>query len=430
MIGCSTAGELDGDGPGDAGVVVAALGGSGFDVAHRGRRGRLQARRATPARAPPAAATGAQRRLRAGAAAPHRRVRRQPAGRRARRLRVGRRGRAARRRLRGRRPQDGPHPPVPRRPRADRRRRRRRDHLRRAASASACATAGAGSASRWWSRAARTTACFALDGRPALDAYLDRLDAPDGGAHRPGRLHPLRPRASARAQPPRRARPDPLRQPGQLRGPLDSLRRRGPPGRAGLVHGGRHSFEHRRRRRRVPGRDRRPGRSAHRAGRLRLHRPPAFLGDDGIADEVGRMSRIAERRAAERASTPTERSHGRMASAGSTTRRSSSSRSANADRELVDPAARRVPRARFLVRGRAVRGARRRRAGGRGAGGRGRRDRPRRRPSSRPSASRPARRPRPRWSRSPSDSPGGAELPGSAPAARPRCRSRTTAEPR
>lgn len=32
LIGCSTAGELDSDGPGDAGVVVTALGGSGFHV--------------------------------------------------------------------------------------------------------------------------------------------------------------------------------------------------------------------------------------------------------------------------------------------------------------------------------------------------------------------------------------------------------------
>jgi hypothetical protein len=33
LIGCSTAGEIAGDGPGDAGVVVTALGGSGFSVA-------------------------------------------------------------------------------------------------------------------------------------------------------------------------------------------------------------------------------------------------------------------------------------------------------------------------------------------------------------------------------------------------------------
>src|SRR5918996_1673550 len=33
LIGCSTAGEISTAGPGDAGVVVTALGGNGFDVA-------------------------------------------------------------------------------------------------------------------------------------------------------------------------------------------------------------------------------------------------------------------------------------------------------------------------------------------------------------------------------------------------------------
>lgn len=33
LVGCSTAGEIAGDGPGDAGVVVTALGGEGFAVA-------------------------------------------------------------------------------------------------------------------------------------------------------------------------------------------------------------------------------------------------------------------------------------------------------------------------------------------------------------------------------------------------------------
>src|SRR5579863_2029832 len=33
LVGCSTAGEIAGTGPGDAGVVVLALGGSGFSVA-------------------------------------------------------------------------------------------------------------------------------------------------------------------------------------------------------------------------------------------------------------------------------------------------------------------------------------------------------------------------------------------------------------
>ncbi len=39
LIGCSTAGEIAGDGPGDAGVVVTALGGSGFSVATAVARG-------------------------------------------------------------------------------------------------------------------------------------------------------------------------------------------------------------------------------------------------------------------------------------------------------------------------------------------------------------------------------------------------------
>lgn len=41
-----------------------------------------------------------------------------------------------------------------------------------------------------------------LDDRPALDVYLDRLDAPGRGAPRPGRLPPLRAHPPARPQPP------------------------------------------------------------------------------------------------------------------------------------------------------------------------------------------------------------------------------------
>ena len=65
LIGCTTAGELSGDGAGDGGVVVAALGGDGFDVRTaigHGEAGRL--------REAGAAAAGAVAEL--GTARPHR----------------------------------------------------------------------------------------------------------------------------------------------------------------------------------------------------------------------------------------------------------------------------------------------------------------------------------------------------------------------
>ena len=53
LVGCSTAGEISGSGPGDAGVVVLALGGSGFTVATdvvRAEEGRLREASAEAAR--------------------------------------------------------------------------------------------------------------------------------------------------------------------------------------------------------------------------------------------------------------------------------------------------------------------------------------------------------------------------------------------
>ena len=56
MIGCSTSGEIDNAGPGDAGVVVAALGGPGFDVRTVAAEGASASPRDAGARAAAAAA--------------------------------------------------------------------------------------------------------------------------------------------------------------------------------------------------------------------------------------------------------------------------------------------------------------------------------------------------------------------------------------
>jgi hypothetical protein len=58
LIGCSTSGEIDHDGPGDSGVVVAALGGPGFHVRTVAAEGASDSPRDAGARAA-AAATGA-----------------------------------------------------------------------------------------------------------------------------------------------------------------------------------------------------------------------------------------------------------------------------------------------------------------------------------------------------------------------------------
>ena len=317
-------------GPGDRGVVVMALGGDGFAVSHRGRD------RASPARLREAGAEVARLPGRRSPSAPHRTLLLLTDGLagdqqddRPRRLRRRRRRRPARRRLRRRRPGDGRDLPVA----------RRREVLRDAIVGVAIgsdAPLGIG-VQHGWRRV----------GEPVLVTTQRRQ--PRLHARRPARARRL-PRAPRR---PAAARTDaaaftrfalthPLglgrrsgedhvrvRRRGQLRGPLARVHRGGAAGRDRVVHGGRRRLRPDGHRRRVRGRAR-----ARSAARRRSASSPSTA-SRGAASSATPASRARSRGSARpaaarrsRASTRTARSRARAGSAASTTRRSSSWRSA------------------------------------------------------------------------------------------------------
>ena len=180
---------------------------------------------------------------------------------------------------------------------------------------------------------------------------------------RPGRVHPLRPHPPARPRPPQRRGPRPLRRRGRLRataalgciaevpqgaiawfmdGDAESVLSATDDGLRGRDLGAR---------RRARPRACSPSTASRRRG---------VLGDDGIAERGRADRRGVRRRARSRASTPTARSPAPAASAASTTRRSSSWRSREPDAvQLGRAAAHRVPDGARRLRGRRVRAAHR-----------------------------------------------------------------------
>ena len=137
-----------------------------------------------------------------------------------------------------------------------------------------------------------------LDGRPALDVYVERLGVPATLAEDSTDVRPVRPHPPARARPSRRGG-GPLHRRRRLRRPVTALHRRGAHRRPGAPDGGRRRVRARRDRRRV-----RPTRSTALGGddplgfaRLRLRRPARRAGGDGVDREMDSI-RSAGRRGA------------------------------------------------------------------------------------------------------------------------------------
>ena len=352
-------------GPGDASVVVTALGGDGFSVATAAATRRPPTTCARPAPARPSCMTRRRATARTGCCCCS------PTGSPA----------TSRRSSRGAYGVVGAEVPLvggcagddlkmtgdlpaPRRPRscATRSSPPRSPPTRR--SASACATAGAGSASRCSSRAATATASTRLDDRPALDVYLERLGAPAEAAHRPARPSPASPsrtRSGSAGAAARRcassARPT-SRTARSSASPRS--RRAGSPGswRATTTRCWR------------PPTRPAPTRWPRSAGSRRWACSPSTASPAAASSatrasqrEVDRIAEHADGRAGRRLlHLRRDRPHARDR-AGSTTRRSSCWRSADDGRPpaaLVDPAARRVPGGRLVVPRRGGRGRARR----------------------------------------------------------------------
>ncbi len=288
LVGCSTSGEIATDGPSDASVVVTAIGGSGFSVSTsvaRNASSDLRQAGATAAACTESAGSGEHQvllLLTDGLGGDQQEVVRGAYSV------VGRIG-PARRWLR----------------------RRRHGHEKTfqffdgevledsvvGAAINSDAPLGIG-VQHGWTRvgapflvtASSGTRVVALDDRPALDVYLERLNAPEDAAHRRRRVHALRVDASVRAEPAER-RGGALHRRGELRGSLHRLHRRSPAGRSCLDHGGRRGLGSRRHRCRM-----------HAGCRRALGGQPlgflAFdciarrgvLGDDGIRQEVERIT--------------------------------------------------------------------------------------------------------------------------------------------
>ena len=292
LVGCSTAGEIAASGPGDGGVVVMALGGPGSRS--RTASGAIEehgdlraAARAAAARPPPSRPT-----CRTACCCCS------PTGSPV----TSRRSCAARTRWSGPRCRSSAaarattsrcaHVTVPRRPGASRRRRRRDDRLGRAARhrrAPRLAPRRRGDARH---RAATPTGCSSSTTQPALDVYLDRLDAPAEARTDPAAFtrfaltHPLGPESAAAAK----------RCASSAEADFEDRSlvciAEVPQGGLGLVHGRRPRLGARRDRRglRAGARRARRERAAAACSRSTASPGAGVLGDEGITREVDRIA--------------------------------------------------------------------------------------------------------------------------------------------